>query len=334
LFYNSAQALSVPDFDFPHVKIMGFKYPNKLFNLALRFLKITSIDKLLGGVDLFIMPNFLFTHLSPKCKKLIIVHDLSFELYPEFFTAKKRLWHRLINPRQLCRQADALLAISANTKQDLIDFYKIIPKKITVSHPGINQMYFESISDQVKRKVKEKYQLPNDYIFYLGNLEPRKNLASLLAAFEQLDQAKFNLVIAGGQAWKYKNLYRLWQTSGKKEKIKFLGYVDAADKPALYAQAKVFVYPSIYEGFGLPPLEAMACGLPVVTSFASSLPEAIADAGLMIDPNNITDLVTAIKQILTDPQLAQTLSQRGKARSQNFGWQRPAQELLNLINRL
>lgn len=339
LFYNLAKApAQMPDFKFPNVEFKEFKYPNKLFNLSLRFLKIAEIDKMIGGVDLFLIPNFLFLNLSPNCKKVLIVHDLSFELYPEFFTAKKRLWHKLIGSKQLCQQVDIIIAISENTKNDIIKLYKISPEKIKVIYPGISEIFFQPISESEKERVKAKYKLPDNYIFYLGNLEPRKNVESIILAFEKLyqmpDAISHKLIIAGGQAWKYKNIYKLWQNSPIKDQIKFLGYVDTADKPVLYNLAKLFVYPSIYEGFGLPPVEAMACGTPVITSFSSSLSEAIGEAGLLIDPNNINELVEVINQVLINQNLATKLKEKGLAQSKKFTWEKPTREIFEIINNI
>src|SRR3989338_913339 len=334
LFYNSAQQSKVPDFPFTNVSFKEFTYPNKLFNLSMRFLKLTEVDKLIGGVDLFLIPSFLFLNLSVDCKKLLIVHDLSFELYPEFFTPKRRLWHKLIGPKEFCRQADKIVAISENTKNDIVNLYGTDPEKIAVVYQGINDIFSQKVSGEQKETVKKKYQLPERYVFYLGNLEPRKNIKSLILAFEKLTNPSVHLVIAGYQAWKYQDIYQLWQKSKAKDRIKFLGYVNALDKPALYSLAKVFVYPSIYEGFGLPPVEAMACGTPVITSFNSSLPEAAGTAGLMIDPYNINDLAQVITQVLTDQALAQELSRRGLDHSQKFNGAKQAEKFLAIINSL
>ncbi|MFA5021597.1 MAG: glycosyltransferase family 1 protein [Patescibacteria group bacterium] len=331
LFYNSNKKSKLPEFNFANVIFKGFKYPNKFFNLALRFLKIAEIDKMLGGVDVFLIPNFLFLNLSANCKKVLIIHDLSFELYPEFFTYKTRLWHQLIGPKQLCQQADKIIAISENTKNDIIKIYNIAPEKIKVIYPGIKEIFFQLITEAEKNRVKNKFNLNSEYIFYLGNLEPRKNVETLMLAFEKLNNPALQLVIAGSRAWKYKRIYRLWQKSKLKNQIKFLGYVDAEDKPALYSLAKIFVYPSIYEGFGLPPLEAMACGTPVITSFNSSLVEAVADAGLMTDPNNFNELTEIISRLLADSDLQNLLKQRGRDQSKNFKWQNTAKEILNII---
>lgn len=333
LFYNSSKQPSVPDFDYPNVAFKEYKFPNKLFNLSLRFLKITEIDKLIGGVDVFLIPNFLFLNLSKDCRKVVIVHDLSFEIYPEFFTPKKRLWHRLIGPKQMCQQADTIIAISANTKNDIVKIFGINSDKITVIYPGISNNFFDEISETKKVEVKKKYNLPNNYIFYLGNLEPRKNVETLLKAFENIEDPNVHLVLAGSKAWKYKNINKLYNASKIKNRIKFLGYVDSADKPALYNLAAVFVYPSIYEGFGLPPLEAAACGTPVISSFNSSLVEAVGDSGLLIDPNNYNELTQIINQLLKDKALQKTLSARGKINVQKFKWNKASQEILKLITK-
>jgi len=328
LFYNSNKPVKVPEFDFPNVTIKGYHYPNKIFNLGLRFLKIVQIDKLIGGVDVFLIPNFLFLNLSKSCKKILIVHDLSFELYPEFFTFKTRLWHKLISPKSLCHQADKIVAISENTKNDIINIYGIASEKISVIYPGVSDAFFQPIAVERVAAVKKKYDLPNNYIFYLGNLEPRKNVQAIIAAFEMAAIPGLNLVIAGGQAWKFKEIYTHWQNSPDKDRIKFLGYVDTADKPALYSSAKAFVYPSIYEGFGLPPIEAMAMGCPVITSANSSLVEAVGQAGLLVNPFNINEIAQTIKQLLADENLQTTLRQEGLKRSQQFNWNKTAQEVL------
>lgn len=334
LFYNASKVVKPPQFDFPNVVYKEFKYPNKIFNLTLRFLKIAKIDKMIGGVEIFLIPSFLFSNLSKDCKKILVVHDLSFEIYPHFFTLKKRIWHHLISPKRLCQQADLIIAISENTKNDIIKFYGINPEKIKVVYNGVNKIFFQPVANEIKKRVKNKYNLPNNYIFYLGNLEPRKNVETLISAFEKLEDKSINLVIAGGFAWKYKNVYKLWRNSPVKEKIKFLGYVEAGERPALYSLAKLFVYPSIYEGFGLPPLEAMACGTPVITSFNSSLVEAVGKAGLLIDPNNFNELAKIIDQVLKDKKLQNLLRERGLKHCQNFRWQNTAQKILEIVNNL
>ena len=330
LFYNASRSVTLPKFDYPNVEYKKYNYPNKIFNLSMTFLKYPAIDRLIGGVDVFLTPGFLFSHLSKKCRKILIIHDLSFEIYPDFFTFKKRLWHKLIRPKLLCQKADWLIAVSQNTKNDLVNLYQINPKKIKVISQGLNSLFSQPDDENQLLTVKNKYQLSNNYIFYLGNLEPRKNLSSLIKAYE-LIKSDVDLVIAGSPAWKYKNIYRLYERSNKKEKIKFLGYIPLQDKKSLYLMAKIFVYPSIYEGFGLQVLEAMACGKPVITSFNSSLVEVIGDAGLLIDPYNINELAKSIDELLADEKLQQILSERGLEQAKKFSWPATAAEILKII---
>jgi len=334
LFYNSRKKSKLPEFKYENVIYRGFNFPNKLFNLSSRFLKLFKFDRMIGGVDIFLAPNFLFLNLSKNCKKILVIHDLSFELFPQFFTVKARLWHKLIGPKKLASDFDQIIAISQNTKKDIISLYRIPDEKIRVIYPAISDIFFQEITEQDKIKVKDKYHLPDNYLFYLGNLEPRKNIESLLLAFDLLDDPNLSLVIAGGQAWKYKNIYKLWQSLKNKKRIKFLGYVDQADKPALYALAKIFVYPSIYEGFGLPPVEAMALGTPVISGFNSSLLESVGDQGLLLDPNNFQDLASGIRALLEDNEYRQKLSEKGKIYAAKFRWSEVASEFVDLLNKL
>ncbi len=331
LFYNSNKKFPIPKFNFENVSYKGFYFPNKIFNLSLRFLKIKEIDKMIGGVDYFLVPNLLFINLSERCKKILVIHDLSFEIYPEFFTLKKRLWHTLIGPKRLCQKADLIISVSENTKNDIVKIYGINKEKIRVIYPGINEIFFQEITDFQKQKIRDKYNLPKKYIFYLGNLEPRKNIETLIMAFSKIKNESVNLVVAGSQAWKYKKIYKLWQNSTAKKRIKFLGYVDSQDKPALYNLAEFFVYPSIYEGFGLPPLEAMSCKTPVITSFNSSLVEAVGQGGLLIDPNNYNELAETMNNLLDDKKLQKKLAENGFLKSQNFRWEKTAQNILNIL---
>jgi len=331
LFYNSAKKTNIPKFDYSNVTYKKYSYPNKLFNLGIRFLKFTSVDKLAGDVDIFLTPSFLFTNISNRCKKILIVHDLSFDIYPEFFTFKKRLWHKLINPKKMCQQSDLIIAISENTKNDIVKMYEVNDNKIKVVYPGISQIFFNIVSEEEKQKILDKYNLPKNYALYLGNLEPRKNVSSLIKSFDLLKNDSLNLVIVGGEGWKYKKIYKVWQNTKNNKKIKFLGYIESKDKPAIYSLAKMFIYPSNYEGFGLPPIEAMACGTPVIASANSSLIEAINNAGLLIDSNNINDIAQAINYILTDQNLEIKLTELGISRAKKFNWQQKAEEILNII---
>ncbi len=207
-----------------------------------------------------------------------------------------------------------------------------------------NGLDSKDLSDLIRLvNIKRRYNLPNKFILYLGTLEPRKNIEGIISAYDvlrrknnlpaqagELDEVK--LIIAGGRGWKSKNILKQWQSSDYKDDIIFLGYVESEDKIYLYNLASVFVYPSFYEGFGYPPLEAMACGLPVITSFSSSLPEVVGEAAIMIDPYNINQIAEAIRQVLTDYELRDGLIKKGLERAKQFSWAKAAGEYLEVFN--
>ena len=326
LFYNSYQPDNLKLVEelkkYSNVRVKSFSYPNKIFNSLLFFLHWPKIDKLLGGVDIFFAPNLQFLALSKKCKKIVTIHDLSFERYPQFLSLKRKLWHKIINPKKFISAAHSIIAVSHNTKRDLIDLYRINPEKINVIHSGVST---NNVSD-------EKRQLPDKYILTVSTLEPRKNLEGLIAAFQELikkDQFKdYYLLIAGPQGWKAEHLYHL---APDNKQIKFLGFVSDAEKAQLYKNARVFVYPSFYEGFGFPPLEAIARGSPVIVSMNSSLPEILADAALYINPYNILEIANVLEKVLTNEDLRRQLIEAGQKQVQKFSWQKAAQETLQVF---
>ncbi|MFH1173248.1 MAG: glycosyltransferase family 1 protein [bacterium] len=333
LFYNSLKPVVLPEFKQKNVKLCGFKYPNKLFNLGLKLTDKFQIDKMLGKVDVFWLPNQQFINLSSKCKKVITFHDLSFERYPEFFSFKRKRWHEVINPRKLAKTFDRLIAVSNSTKLDLMEFYQVKEEKIKVIHSGLNEMFNKEAAETEKARVKEKYNLPDRFILYLGTLEPRKNVIALIDAFNSI-KSQTKLIIAGGKGWLYGDIYRAANNSHKKGSIKFLGYVADSDRPALYSLAELFVFPSFCEGFGFPPLEAMAMGTPIITSANSSLPEITGDGALLINPYNINELAQTIDQVLLSDELKNRLREKGREQAKKFTWQETARQTLEVFNNL
>jgi glycosyltransferase involved in cell wall biosynthesis len=336
-----------------NVKLIGFGFPNKLLNFSLRFLKYPKLDKLIekkinSKVDIWFSPNPGFVNLSNDCKFILTIHDLSFERYPEFFAGKGnlgigyirgRFWHKYVGVKKLCCQADKIIAVSESTSADLEDVYGIECRKIKVVYEGTNMNQESRIKNQ--ESVRQKYDLPEKFILFLGTLEPRKNIAAIIQAFEVLNTKyqiqNTNLVITGKKGWLYDDLFKLAENVGAghcpglKDKIKFIGYVDEADKSALYNLASLFVFPSFYEGFGLPPLEAMSCGCPVIASTAFALSEVVGDAGILVDPYNINDLAEAMKLVLNNEELKNRLIQKGIKRAKLFNWERAAQESLKVL---
>jgi glycosyltransferase involved in cell wall biosynthesis len=305
LFYNSGKLTNndLPVFNFPNVQIVDYHWPNKFFNLFLKIFAWPKIDHLVEKkigkkIDEVILPNFNFVVFSKNLPITLVVHDLSFKIYPHFFNFKQRFWHQLIKPRKICQRANKIIVHAENTKNDLIKFYKIEAAKIEIQQPPINQKFSQEISQEDKNRVKAKYKLPDNFILYLGNLEPRKNLDTLLRAFSQLMIPNSSFIIhliVAGQGREMLKLKKIVEDLGVGEQVKFLNYVSEEDKVALYHLAKLFVYPSFYEGYGYPVAEALACGLPVITTNNSSLTEINSNRITFINPHDINDLAEAIK---------------------------------------
>ncbi|MBT3356088.1 glycosyltransferase family 4 protein [bacterium] len=305
--------------EYPNVEMRNFGFPNKLLNFAMWFLRWPKIDLLLGGVDLFFAPNISFIALSDKCKFTLTVHDLSFERFPEHFSAKRRLWHYVVNPRLLCKRADKILAVSNSTKDDLTMLYRISESKIEVAYPRLETKNFTepNISGDKTMRMIRDYSLPDEFVLYLGTIEPRKNIISLVKAFEHLKKSgkvykNLKLVIAGRVGWSYERIIKAVESSPNKKDILFTGFVHDSDKAILYKLAKVFVYPSFFEGFGFPPVEAMASGVPVITSNCSSIPEVVQDAAVLIDPYRPAEISLAIKLLLEDKILYNDFIKKGR----------------------
>jgi len=324
-----------------NVKLYDYKIPSRLLFGATRYLGRPKIDKLLGGINVFFNPHFFNAPLSKNCQKVMTFHDLSFAWHPEYFSLRKRIWHRfLMSVKQEAKSADKIIAVSESTKQDLIDLYKLPEDKIRVIYSGVGEEFMKNESRSMNHeswaKIKKNYKLPEKFILYFGTIEPRKNITGLIRAFEILkgknrNFGDLNLVIAGGRGWLYNDIFKKAATSKFNEQIIFTGFVEPEDKVYLYNLASLFVYPSFFEGFGFPPLEAMACGVPVITSNTSSLPEVTGDAGLMIDPYDIDELAWAMEEVLTDKNLSEELSRRGLERAKMFSWDKCASETLKLL---
>lgn len=347
LFYNAYQKvqLNYPWLSLNNVQLKDFRIPNRLFFMAARYAHQPKIDKLLGGFDLYFNPHFFTAPLSVGSKKIITFHDLSFERYPGFFSRRKRLWQRfLMAAQQEAKKADKIIAVSRSTKDDLINLYGLEPGKIRVIYSGVGKQFRPikngsvalKLTAQPTVKLKKKYNLPDRFVLYFGTIEPRKNLIGLIKAFELLKRqgkrgSQIKLVIAGTNGWLYKDILKTAQESKYRRDIIFTGFIEDKDKPYLYNLAELFVYPSFFEGFGFPPLEAMACGLPTIVSHTSSLPEVVGQGALMIDPYNIDELAWAMEMALTDSNLKERLIKKGIAQAKKFSWSKCARQTLKVL---
>jgi len=339
LFYNAFNKITL-NYDWlslPNVELKKFSYPNRfVFDPLAKFLKLPKIDRLLGGLDLLFVPHFLLSPVSDKCQKIITFHDLSFEYFPEFFPARKRFWHKFLNPANRAKEADRIIAVSQSTKNDLAQHYKISEAKIKTIYSGVGEEYIKitSLKSQIPNIIK-KYNLPEKFILYFGTIEPRKNLVGLIRAYEIFRQQhklnNFKLLIAGSRGWLDKEIFAAVKKSPFSQDIVFSGFVAAQDKVYLYNLASLFVYPSFFEGFGFPPLEAMACGTPVICSNTSSFPEVVGGAALMIDPYNFGEIAWAMAEVLSDVRLKEDLIKKGFEQIKKFSWETCARETLEFL---
>jgi glycosyltransferase involved in cell wall biosynthesis len=314
------------------------RWPNKLLNGSIRLFGRPKIDRLARVPCVFWAPNINFIALSPDVPFALTVHDLAFERYPEFFSFRRRLWHAAVRPESLCRRAAAILAVSEHTKRDVVELYGVPEERVMVTHLGVPQAASLKPQAEELEAVRKRRRLPERFILQVGTLEPRKNHLATLKAFELLKTlprfSGLGLVFAGPPGWRNEGLLREIGRSRWRDGIRCLGFVNREDRAALYGQASVFAFPSFYEGFGLPPLEAMASGTPVVASFAASLGEVVGDSGILIDPYRPNELAEALAAVLDSPSLAAELSRRGRERARRFTWDACAEKTAAVFQRL
>jgi glycosyltransferase involved in cell wall biosynthesis/ubiquinone/menaquinone biosynthesis C-methylase UbiE len=267
---------------------------------------------------------------------VVTIHDISFLLQPQFHTEGNRL-HCLQGTLNAALYADRIIAVSMQTKKDLVDYFCIPEERIRVIHEAPRKVYYPERNVEVIRGALERLGIFHNFILFVGSLEPRKNLKTLLQAYVRYVQRHSGqelLVVAGGYGWLNDDIAQVPAELGIADRVKFLGYVKEADLRVLYSSAKLLVYPSIYEGFGLPPLEAMACGAPVITSNTSALPEVVGDAAILIDPHNSEELCQMMQRVLCNDELRLRMRQRSLARAQLFSWERTAAETLAVYQEL
>lgn len=307
---------------FPPAKLLRWIWGNSNF---------LPLDRTLADVDLYHGTNFVMPPLR-STKGVVTIYDLIM-LFPDFGAPN---YSRSELKRYIDR-ADVVIAISEHTKQDVIDFFQIPAQKLRVTLLAPDER-FRIVTDHVLvEEAKRKFGIQGDYILYTGTLEPRKNVANLVRAFSLLknqEKISHRLVIAGKKGWLYEQLAAEARDLGIDRDVVFTGFVPDEDLPCLYNGASLFAFPSLYEGFGLPPLEAMACGCPVVTSNSSSLPEVVGDAGLMVDPRSPEGLAEAMGRVLGDSGLANELREKGLRRAAEFSWRRCAAETLAVYREL
>jgi glycosyltransferase involved in cell wall biosynthesis len=268
-----------------------------------------------------------------KGRKITFVYDMAYKSCPE--TVRKRTKYLLdITLRKSCKRADKIITISEFSKNEIIRYLDIAEDKIVVMPCGVDfSLYHPDYTNEEVQNVNEKYNINGKYLLYLGTLEPRKNIIRLIQAYAQLKTEIPNtprLVLAGKKGWMYDSIFELVKELNLEEEIIFTGYIEIKDAPVLMKGAVLFLFPSLYEGFGMPPLEAMACGTPVLVSNVSSLPEVVGDAGILVDPFSVNSIRQGIENLLNDKNKRDKLALKGIEVAKNFTWDRST-EIVNKV---
>lgn len=288
-------------------------------------------------IDVLHSPNYITPLIKLGFKIILTIHDLTFLLFPEKYTVTKRLLFGKMLPIFI-KKSDKIIAVSSNTKKDILRFFNLPEEKVAVTYESYPDYYNMSIPLPIARDIMGKYGIDRDFILYVGMIEPRKNIISLLKSFVEIDQSlDLDLVIVGKKGWYFKEIEQYMASIKNlklKNKIIFTGYVVEPKLKYFYRAAFMFVYPTLYEGFGLPPLQAMACGTPVITSNVSSLPEVVGDAAIKIDPGDLKQLKKSILSLTKDKEFRKTNIIKGLEIVKRFSLKNIANMTLCVYNNL
>ncbi|WP_018248101.1 glycosyltransferase family 4 protein [Orenia marismortui] len=325
---NIHKSISTLDFDVKINKTLPYSLYRRIWNhLPVSYNYIVN-----SKADIFHFFNYI---IPPKIrgKVIVTIYDMVYKLFPETMTKKNYRWLEKGLQRSINR-ADKIITISKSAKKDIMKYLAIDEEKIEIIYPGIDyELYSSELKVGKAKELREKYNIPKNFILYLGTLEPRKNIGRIIdayAKYQQQAKGDISLVLAGKKGWMYQEIFDKVKEYSLEDKVVFTGYVNEIDKPAIYKMSKLFIFPSLYEGFGMPVLEAMASATPVITSNISSLPEVVGEAALLVDPYDINDISNVIKQILEDKKLQLRMTEQGLKQSAKFSWQKSAEKLLTV----
>jgi glycosyltransferase involved in cell wall biosynthesis len=285
-------------------------------------------------VDLFHAPHYVLPALTP-CKSVVTIHDCIHLRFPQYLPSRLGYAYARTSLWMATHRSSRIMTVSEASKRDILEYYKVPAEKIDVIYNGIDDRFCRIPAEEDVVRVRERYQLEDPFILYAGNVKPHKNLKRLIEAFDILRQGDFEnvkLVMIGDEISKYAVLRHAVHRHHLHKHVRFLGFVPHRTLAVLYRLAGVFVFPSLYEGFGLPPLEAMASGTPVIASNVSSLPEVVGDAAVLIDPLQPEAIADAIRRVLTDGPLRDGMRQRGLERARAFSWERSIARVREIYN--
>ncbi len=335
---GSAETLmNIPAYSAPNISVVTAPIPNKVANALWLLPGGPTMERFLPDQpDVWLFPN---AHVhKTNLPYVVLFHDAAIRTVPECFTLKDHARAWAAKEAQTFQKAHAVLAVSAHSKKDAIEYYNVDEERVTVAPLGVDRSVFLPREQSSDRSYRAAYDLNRPYLLWLATREPRKNVDSVIRAytmFRNTGGEAIPLVLAGAPGWKMRHITAALAASPYRSDIRELLYVPEKHKAALYRGATVFVFPSLYEGFGLPVLEAMASGTPVITSITSALPDVADDAALLVDPLNVTDITQALHQLLnpeTGEAMRTLLRSRSLAQSQKFSWETPARIALNALH--
>ena len=274
--------------------------------------------------DVYHAPHYVLP-AGVRCRSVVTIHDCIHLMFPQYLPNRAAYAYARASMWAAARRSDRILTVSEASKRDILHFFNVPPEKIVVVYNAIDEHFSVTPPEEDVARVRERYQLDHQFMLYVGNIKPHKNLVRLIEAFAELRRTGFDevkLLIIGDQISKLPALRRAVHSHKLHKHVRFLGYVSDQTLGVLYRLAAAFVFPSLYEGFGLPPLEAMASGTPVVTSNVSSLPEVAGEAAVLVDPYDVDSIVDGMRRVLSDPALAAELRRKGVERAREFSWER------------
>jgi len=322
--------------DKDNFKVVHKRFKNRIIRVLWEyFIFPFELKKL--KIDILHSPNYITPLLKFGFKIILTIHDLTFLLFPEKYTITKRWLFGKMIPISI-KKSDKIIADSKNTKKDILKFFSVPEDKISIAYVSYPDYYNLLINESKAKDIVKKYGIERDYILYVGMIEPRKNIISLLKAFVELDKdLELDLVIVGKKGWYFKEIEKYMVSTVNlrlKNKIIFTGYVSEHKLKYFYKLALIFTYPTLYEGFGLPPLQAMACGTPVITSNISSLPEVVGDAAIKINPDDLGELKNSIKCLYKNEKKRDKLIKKGLENAKKFSLENVALNVLFVYNSL
>ena len=277
--------------------------------------------------DVYHAPHYVLPP-AVRCRSVVTIHDCIHLMFPQYLPNRAAYAYARASMWAAARRSDRILTVSEASKRDILHFFNVKPEKIVVVYNAIDEHFRATPSEEQVARIRERYQLDHKFVLYVGNIKPHKNLVRLIEAFSQLRRTHddLKLLIIGDEISKLPALRRAVHRNKLHKFVRFLGYLKDDTLTVLYRLASVFVFPSLYEGFGLPPLEAMASGTPVVTSNVSSLPEVTGDAAVLVDPYDVDSISDGMRRILDDPRLAEELRIKGLKRAHEFSWERSVEK--------